>query len=280
MAGKRERQEKREHSKAKKGLLLALFLLLGSTVITPLAPGRDVPLASVVGAAASPAQIVPSAEESEKTDGAAQRETQGDPADAEPPEEAVPVPDSYFSDAAFVGDSRTEGFYLYSGLGQGTYFYAVGATVQSVMEKPTQEGPEGKQTILDALSGGTYGKIYIMLGVNELGWYHTEDFTEQYGRVIDRIRADHPEAEIALQTLIPVSAEQDKKHSYVNNERIVLFNGLITALAEDKDCRLLDPASVLTDENGALPPELTGDGVHPNVAGCRKWLEYLRDHPI
>ena len=43
--------------------------------------------------------------------------------------ESGPVADTYFDDVVFLGDSRTEGFSLYSGLGTGSYYYAVGATV-------------------------------------------------------------------------------------------------------------------------------------------------------
>ena len=178
-----------------------------------------------------------------------------------------------------MGDSRTEGFQLYSGLTEGTYFCAVGATVQTVMDKKTQEGPSGLETILDALSRGSYGKIYIMLGI-KLGWYRTEEFTKQYAKVIARIREDHPEAVIAIQSLPPVSAKQDAKRSYVKNERIVLFNGLLKELAAEESCVFLDVASAVTDENGTLPTELTTDGVHLNTTGCKKWLEYLREHPV
>ena len=39
-------------------------------------------------------------------------------------------------------------------------------------------------------------------------------------------------------------------------------------------------ASAVTGEDGTLPAEWTTDGVHLNSAGCRKWLEYLRENPF
>ena len=48
-----------------------------------------------------------------------------------PVPESEPVDDSYFDDVAFVGDSRTDGFRLYSGLERGTYFCVTGETVAS-----------------------------------------------------------------------------------------------------------------------------------------------------
>ena len=38
--------------------------------------------------------------------------------------------------------------------------------------------------------------------------------------------------------------------------------------------------SAIRGEDGCLREELTSDGVHLNVKGCRAWLEYLRTHPV
>lgn len=198
-----------------------------------------------------------------------------------PVPESEAVEDAYFEDAVFLGDSRTEGFHLYSGLRTGTYLYAVGATVESVFTKKVwpAEGEE-KVPLLDALAGTECGKVYLMLGVNELGWSKKETFHDQYAKVIDRIREDHPDARIILQTILPVSAKQDARGSYVNNERIGVYNQVIRTLAEEKDCALVDVAEALAGEDGCLPKELNFDGVHLNPAGCKIWLEYLRTHSV
>lgn len=66
-------------------------------------------------------------------------------------EPACPREES-FADAAFLGDSRTEGLYLYGGSEEGTYLYVVGTTVESVFTKATQETEEGKVPLLNALA--------------------------------------------------------------------------------------------------------------------------------
>lgn len=200
-----------------------------------------------------------------------------------PVPESEAVEDTYFEDAVFLGDSRTEGFHLYSGLKAGSYLYSVGATVESVFTKkswPADGRKKEKVPLLDALKELDCGKVYLMLGVNELGWSRKETFHDQYAKVVDRVREDHPDAEVILQTILPVSAKQDAKGSYVNNERIGVYNEVIRALAEEKDCALLDVAEALTGEDGCLPGELNFDGIHLNPAGCRIWLEYLRTHSV
>ena len=268
--------------KKKKMRLPAVVVLLAAmmTVLTTAGPrgaAADSPLGSLAEPAAEStapaARPVPA--ETEKVP----PETDDPPEPFAPVPEGGPVEDTYFEDAAFLGDSRTEGFHLYSGLKAGAYYYSVGATVESVFSKKV-ETPAGKMPLLDAMAEEDFGKIYVMLGVNELGWSKTETFHDQYAKVIDRLRSDHPDAEIILQSILPVSAKHEKKKTYVNNGRIAAYNEVIFQLAEEKDCAFVDAAEAVTDENGCLRAAWNSDGVHLNVKGCRAWLEYLRTHPV
>ena len=268
--------------KKKKMRLPAVVVLLAAmmTVLTTAGPrgaAADSPLGSLAEPAAEStapaARPVPA--ETEKVP----PETDDPPEPFAPVPEGGPVEDTYFEDAAFLGDSRTEGFHLYSGLKAGAYYYSVGATVESVFSKKV-ETPVGKMPLLDAMAEEDFGKIYVMLGVNELGWSKTETFHDQYAKVIDRLRSDHPDAEIILQSILPVSAKQEKKKTYVNNGRIAAYNEVIFQLAEEKDCAFVDAAEAVTDENGCLRAAWSPDGVHLNIKGCQAWLEYLRTHPV
>lgn len=268
--------------KKKKMRLPAVVVLLAAmmTVLTTAGPrgaAADSPLNSPAEPAAeSTAPVVtPAPAETEEV----LPETDEPPEPFAPVPEGGPVEDTYFEDAAFLGDSRTEGFHLYSGLKAGAYYYSVGATVESVFSKKV-ETPAGKMPLLDAMAEEDFGKIYVMLGVNELGWSKTETFHDQYAKVIDRLRSDHPDAEIILQSILPVSAKQEKKKTYVNNGRIAAYNEVIFRLAEEKNCAFVDAAEAVTDENGCLRAGWNSDGVHLNVKGCRAWLEYLRTHPV
>ena len=220
------------------------------------------------------------AEAAEKTKAAP--EGRGEPESVPSPlPETEAVEDTYFDGAVFLGDSRTEGLSLYSGLKTGHFYTSVGATVESVFSKKNYKMESGEKVpLLDAVAAQDCDKVYIMLGINELGWSKTETYHDQYAKLIDRVREDHPEAKIALQSIPPVSAKQDAKETYVNNARIRTYNGVIQALAEEEGCYFLDVAACLTGEGGVLPVEQTTDGVHFNTAGCRTWLGYLRTHSL
>lgn len=261
--------------------LAAAMLLLtagasgGTAVSSPLAeaaepvPYKAVPAAGKIGAAA-------------EIRGKALPEGAGEPESLPCPlPETEAVEDTYFDGAVFLGDSRTEGLFLYSGLKTGHFYTAVGATVESVFSKKNFETESGEKVpLLDAVAEQDCDKIYIMLGINELGWSKVKTFHDQYAKLIDRVREDHPEAKIVLQSIPPVSAKQEAKKTYVNNDRISDYNEVIRTLAEEKECYFLDVAACLSDGNGLLPKDLNFDGIHLNPAGCKVWLNYLRTHSL
>ena len=271
MTGKRIRRKPGRH-----WLLLAALLAAGALAA---AAGRS--------PAAAPAENPPQ-EEQPVTVLPAEPEIPADvPADVPeempwtPVQESEPVDDSYFDDVAFVGESRTDGFRLYSGLERGTYFCVTGETVASATDMENWKTEDGRKiSLADAVAAADCGKIYLMLGVNELGWNGTDIFRSHAENLLRRLQADHPDAEIVVQSLLPVSAEQDAKGSYVNNQRILAYNQVWMELAEETGCDYVNIAEAVTGEDGCLPAEMSFDGVHLNRAGCHAWLDYLRTHSV
>ena len=53
------------------------------------------------------------------------------------------------------------------------------------------------------------------------------------------------------------------------------------ALAEEKDCAYVNVAEAVSDENGFLRSEFSGDramGIHFNYDGAAAWADYLLTH--
>lgn len=263
-------------------LAAAQLLTLGGPAGTARGSPSEEPEAILYAESQEPVRAAPGREEKAADLQKLLLETRAD----RPPAEAVPVPesgsveDAYFENVVFLGDSRTEGFFLYSGLKTGKFLYAVGATVESVFTKKAWDSGHGKLPLLDALAETEYEKVYLMLGINELGWSKAENYREQYAKLIDRVRKDRPEAVVVLQSILPVSAKQDAKGGYVNNKKILAYNEIIADLAGEKDCVLLNSAEAVTGPDGCLPAEWTFDGVHLNPAGCRVLLDYYRTHSV
>lgn len=197
-------------------------------------------------------------------------------------EQGGTVEDTYFDNAVFLGDSRTEGLMLYSGLTHGDFLWHRGMSVfhaDSAKYRVVEVNGE-KYTLTEALARKQYGAVYLMLGINELG-YSSASYETTLAALVDRIQKIQPEAVVYLQTLMPVNdvkVREKELSAYINNENVEAFNRAIVRVAKEKRVVLLDTASLYRGEDGQLPAELTADGVHFTVRGYGKWADYLRCH--
>lgn len=191
------------------------------------------------------------------------------------------VDNSYFDDAVFIGDSRTQGFIIYNGLSNATAYMDKGLKVDTAFTKADIEVNGVKMSAMDALAQNTaFHKVYVMLGINELGWAYSDIFIEKYGNLVDKIKEINPNAEIYLQSLLPVSQEKSNSDAVYNMDKINEYNSLIQKMAEEKKVYYLNVAEAVADSSGYLPAEASTDGVHLNKEYCAKWLDYLKGHTI
>ena len=192
--------------------------------------------------------------------------------------ESEAVDDSYFDDAVFIGNSRTEGLKKFSGLSNSTFITEVGLTVSSIFTDYCDISGGYRSRAFDALAGMSFSKVYIMLGMNELGWVYESVFKDDYGKIIDKIREINPDAVIYIQSIIPVSKWKDSSNDVYTNANVERLNSQLRDLADEKEVHYLDVAGALMDSEGYLPYEATGDGVHLEPPYCVKWTDYLRTH--
>ena len=202
-----------------------------------------------------------------------------------PVEESEPLTDdSFFDNAVFLGDSRTEGLELFGGLKHGAYYWAEGMSVfQADNEKYKVISIGGEDfTLLGALSGKSFDAVYVMLGINELG-YSAESYRAALAHLVDKVAAAQPEAVVYLQLMPPLNDAMCRANSlayYINNDNLRKFNEAIQRVAAEKRVALLNIAEVYTGEDGQLPEELSRDGCHVVYGAYSLWAHYLRNHVI
>lgn len=188
----------------------------------------------------------------------------------------IKVGDEYFDDACFIGDSRTQGLMLYSAPEKATFLALKGMTVSGYF---SEKGFEKKtKTAEDMIKKHKYGKVYVMLGLNELGWTSVDAFIKRYGELIDSVKKHQPNAKIFIQSILPVSAAKSKSHKSFNNPRVNKYNKLIFDLCVKKQVIYLNVREAVEDKNGCLPKDATTDGIHMNKKYCDMWINYLRTH--
>ena len=96
-----------------------------------------------------------------------------------------------------------------------------------------------KITILEDLKTKNIDTIYIMLGINELGWVYNSIFIEKYEELIDSIKEIKPNCEIIIQSIIPVTKTKSDNDDIYNNQKINEYNVLIKEMAEKKELNIL-----------------------------------------
>lgn len=190
--------------------------------------------------------------------------------------------DSYFNDAVFLGDSRTLGISDYAGLEGADFFCDNGMTIYKLLEDSgvTWQRTGEKVDIKNVMQEKRYGKIYIMLGMNELGYGDTPMYLKQYSKVIRQLREWQPEAIIYVMANLHVSREKNDMASEFNNININDKNVASARLANGRNVFYLDCNPIFTDEEGYLQAELTFDGVHLYAQHYDKWREFLMEHGV
>ena len=195
------------------------------------------------------------------------------------------VNDYYFTDAIFIGDSRTVGLYEYGGFGEMSTFMAreslsVYSMWKTSMTCHTYDGPDVYTTLLDQLQKVRYAKIYLSLGVNELGFPTSREFYQKYREAVAVIRQLQPDAIIYIQGIMHVSKSRSSSDGIFNNKLIVERNTAIASLANGHDIFYIDMNSEICDEDGNIPADITFDGVHLYARGYTLWHEFLLKNAI
>lgn len=186
---------------------------------------------------------------------------------------------SYFDDALFIGDSRVAGLAMNSGTN--ATFYAV-TSFQLYRYKTFKvvQTPSGKVPIFDAMPYDKFTKIYIKVGLNELGSVTDEPFLDAYASLINDLRVMQPRAIIYIQAILPVTqvkSQTDKVHC---NENIKKRNENLKSFAELMKCYYVDVGPYFADETGALKAETTADGIHMYSKYMPMWIDALRKQAV
>ena len=183
------------------------------------------------------------------------------------------------NNVAFIGDSRTQAFLMYAGLKDVQDYTNIGLMVDTALTKKFITNDNGEKiTILEDLATKNIDTIYIMLGINELGWIYNDIFIKDYENLIDKILEVKPNCEIIVQSIIPVTKTKSEGDNIYNNNKITEYNNLIKDMANRKGIKYIDLCTVLADKSGNLPKEASTDGIHLNKEYCQKWLKYLKNN--
>lgn len=184
---------------------------------------------------------------------------------------------SYFEDALFIGDSRTVGLREYGLFENSDFFATPGLSIYAVPRTKVTVQDLEEVTLEELLAAKDYGKIYLMLGMNELG-YDFEQTVERYRTFVEDLQAKEPEAQLYLCANMHVNIVRTENDDIFNNPNINKINEEIRKLAEEKELVFLDVNPLFDDENGNLSDEYTSDDSHVLGIYYEDWCRWLAEN--
>ncbi len=198
------------------------------------------------------------------------------------------VPDSWFDDCVFIGDSLTVGLSMYndaySAFGDGKFVCASCLSYSNSQWDLNRAGNvhpyyNGQKVLAEyaaSLTGAN--KVIIGLGMNDIGMWGPEGTITYAEQLIGKIRAHSPGVQIYLETVTPMIYAAQRVH--LNNDLIREFNGELEKLARNQGCGFLNSYDAFANRNGNLPFEFCSDpgalGIHLKTNACKVWAQFLK----
>ena len=208
--------------------------------------------------------------------------------------ETTAAPDSYFDGAVFVGDSATmklEAYVNYQRQTNPTFFgtarfltnssLGVGNALWLVSDDSAHPVFEGTATAVEDAIGrmGDVRRVYLMLGINDIGVYEVDEYLDNYRTLIGLIQKAAPNADICVESILPGSMNRT---TAPGNGDIFRFDLALAAFCRERGYRYIDVASALRDASGALTAaycqDPAGTGLRLNDSAAIAWIDYLRTH--
>ena len=191
------------------------------------------------------------------------------------------VSESYFDDALFIGDSITTGITGYGILNNATVLASKGVNPSSLLNNKVERPDGSKENLLDLAKEENPKKIYIHIGANGVAFIGKETFISLYAQSIQRLKEDHPDAIIYVQSIFPVTKAKADAEPLYSNDKIDAYNLAIMEMTKEQEVYYLNVAEVLKGPDGALPNEVSpADGMHFGPATYRVWMDYLLSHVV
>lgn len=182
----------------------------------------------------------------------------------------------HFNKSLFIGDSRGVGLMEYSQMSNIDFFCNVGMSVFNIHKHSLNVPHIGKMSLSELLEKENYDKIYIMLGINEMG-YNFDKIIEKYKELIQLIKEKEPNTIIILQANLHVTGQRSNNDKIFNNKSINRLNTTLSQLANNKDIFYLDVNPLFDDVNGDLSADKSSDNTHLYAIYYKYWGQWIID---
>lgn len=203
-------------------------------------------------------------------------------ADKEPDRDLTPLPDSWFDDAVFLGDSVSLILEKQSertgGLGEALFLCEGSFGINNAVSGNVLLWYQGKGYLpQDVLPLTGANKLFIMVGANDIALYGGIDGAmEMWDVFVDNVRETCPDILVFIESMLPVW--YTVTYDGLNNSDILVYNDRLRDFCEEKGCVYVDVADYFRDEHGGMATPYSSDAyVHITFAAAELWIEQLKN---
>jgi hypothetical protein len=113
-------------------------------------------------------------------------------------------------------------------------------------------------------------KIFLMIGINDLGRYRTRNqILNDYERLISLITEKTPTTTLYIQSILPTDG------IHANNDAIIMINERLKLLCEKHELTYINVFDSFKTAKNKLNPKYTLEGIHLNGEGYLVWKKEL-----
>lgn len=192
---------------------------------------------------------------------------------------SAPATSASMPDTLFIGDSRTDGLSLYGKIDGATFFAKTSLNAFKILGNAIEVKGYGTLTLEQLLEKKQFKTVYIMLGINEIG-YNINTVVGKYQTLLDAVKSRQKDAKIVIQSTFYVTKAAQSEKRGITNPRIRELNTKLAALADNTRVFFIDLNPLYDDGDGNLGSQYTKDGIHFYSKYYPMWRDYLIAHPV
>lgn len=131
---------------------------------------------------------------------------------------------------------------------------------------------------LDEITASNPKKIFIMIGVNDIGRRIPTTYTiRNYEKILFQLKSRCKRTRIFMQSVLPINDSLINRQYYTGtNAEIRNLNEELKKLALKHDITYIDLHSLFINFSGQMSAKYTYDGIHLTAEGYLLWTNYLK----
>ena len=191
-------------------------------------------------------------------------------------ESAIDITDvntSFFSSAAFLGNSVADSIGMYNLLKEADFYTDITLDVDNVYTTATGYSTTAA---IDQLKSKQFTRVFLSFGELEIASDDVKEFIKSYTNLIDKVKSYQAKAQIYVISIPPSTKETTSSGAYgMTLGKIKEYNRRIKAMAASEDVYYIDSVAALGKDGGYLPHGASADGINLNRGCCIDLLQYI-----